>query len=126
MTKAQSASKPIDSAELVRLAHLKVLTARDRVAVAIKSRNTARAAVAIAVNEWQAQFPKVTHESLVRDGARRDMERTLAIKNGTLKVEPVKPVQHQSPLDEVFAATGKRGGSVNRGTRRPTPRLLGR
>jgi hypothetical protein len=126
MPSPKMASKPADSEEAVRLAHRKVLAARDRVAVAAESQRTARAAVGVAVNAWHSQFAKVTHESLVRDGARRDMDRALAIKAGTLKVDPVPPVQYQSHLDQVFAATGKRGGSVNRGTRRPTPRLLGR
>lgn len=126
MPSPKMASKPVDSAEAVRQAHLKVLAARDRVATATDSLRTARAAVGVAVNAWHSQFARVTRESLVRDGARREIDRQMAIRSGTLKVDPVPEVQHQSHLDEVFAATGKRGGSVNRGTRRPTPRLIGR
>lgn len=115
-------SKPptVDSAELVRIAQAKVVTARDRVAAAIASQRTARATLATALNAWQSELPKVTHETLVREGAKRDAERVLALRSG--EIAPPKPVQYQSVLDEVFAATGK-GSTINRGNRRPAPRL---
>jgi hypothetical protein len=107
---AAEIAKPIDTADAINVAEINLQTARDRVTVARADLKIKRGALASAVTNWQAEFPKLTQRDLIK-----------AVSNRAPGPEQPPP-NYQSPLDAVLASG--RGGNCNVDFRRKARQLI--
>lgn len=103
MTLAEIA-KPFDTANAVEVAEINLQTARDRAIAARADLKIKRGALATAVTNWQAEFPKVTQRDLIK-----------AVSSRPAAPE-APPPKYQSHIDAVMAQG--RGGNCNVDNRR--------
>lgn len=117
-------TKKPNTAAAVVAAEKELVTARERLAAASSRLKTKRADVANAIMAWQGMFPPRDFETVYRDHLARQRARELAIINGETPIEEGPPEIIPSHMDAVLRS-GKKGGSVNFGYRRPAAGLRG-
>jgi hypothetical protein len=96
------------AAAAVKEAEAATAAARERVRIAHLSLRKMRTGLQIAIASWQAAFPVITREQLVRAEAAADMQRRLDIAEGRLPPEAVARVG-DSAVDRIAQFRGDGG-----------------
>jgi hypothetical protein len=118
-----SQPRPAPTAKAVEDAQAIVLTAsagldaaREAQGAADRRARTARAALATALQEWQAEFPRMSDEQMRREFIASNQATLAAIKAGTMEA-PTGPIPGNSVVDRTatYSAGARRGRVAGQG-----------